>query len=299
MPSLSMYKISAPTDPKEFENLLLDFAAVRYKGNATLLGRQGQKQHGVDVVVTRGDYSLVCVQCKDVKQSSVNIDSVDKWIREAESSPVPMKLFVIAVAAERDTKVQEHVFQVFDKRVAAGQFPVEIVFWDDIEHFIKSNDIILKNYYPYLYQEKKNAVSVGMTPITDKYTDLLKSENELRTTFLNEVVKYHIQEMMAVDVFIGFPTELVMNSDAFELSIQQLMYRSIAIEGTDRHMQIKDFMRAFYEFTSYLSTIGEYVNEKMIRVVNQQVWNEIDTYKATIEILRKSVYSYLEEIKSC
>ena len=74
------------------------------------------------------------------------------------------------------------------------------------------------------------------------------------------------------------------------------MYRSIAIEGTDRHMQIKDFMRAFYEFTSYLSTIGEYVNEKMIRVVNQQVWNEIDTYKATIEILRKSVYSYLEEI---
>lgn len=64
MPSLSMYKISAPTDPKEFENLLLDFAAVRYKGNATLLGRQGQKQHGVDVVVTRGDYSLVCVQCK-------------------------------------------------------------------------------------------------------------------------------------------------------------------------------------------------------------------------------------------
>ena len=147
--------------------------------------------------------------------------------------------------------------------------------------------------------EKKNAVSVGMTPIADKYPDILKSENELRTTFLNEVVKYHIQEMMAVDVFIGFPTELVMNSDAFELSIQQLMYRSIAIEGTDRHMQIKDFMRAFYGFTSYLSTIGEYVNEKMIRVVNQQVWNEIDTYKATIEILRKSVYSYLEEIKSC
>lgn len=299
MPSLSMYKISAPTDPKEFENLLLDYAAAKYNGNATLLGRQGQSQHGIDVVVTRSDFSLVCVQCKDVKQSTVKIANIDKWIKEAEESPIPMKLFVVAVATERDAKIQEHVFKVLTERVAAGKFPIEIVFWDDIEHFIKSNEIILKNYYPYLYQEKQNSVMAGMIPIGDKYPELLRSENELRTTFLNEVVKYHIQEMMSVDVFSGFPTELVMNCDAFEISIQQLMYRSIAIEATDRHMQIEDFMKAFQEFTGYLSTIGEYVNEKMIRVVNQQVWDDIDTYKAVIETLRTKLYQYFEEIKNC
>ena len=43
----------------------------------------------------------------------------------------------------------------------------------------------------------------------------------------------------------------------------------------------------------------EYVVKTAERDEVYTSWNEIDTYKATIEILRKSVYSYLEEIKSC
>ncbi len=85
MPALSMYKISAPSDPKEFENLLLDYSAAIYGGEASLLGRQGQAQHGIDVVVIRHDNSIVCVQCKNVKDSSVTTDRIDQWIKEAEA----------------------------------------------------------------------------------------------------------------------------------------------------------------------------------------------------------------------
>lgn len=46
-------------------------------------------------------------------------------------------------------------------------------------------------------------INVVIPVIDDKYPKLLKSENELRTRFLNEVVKYHIQEMMAVDALGG------------------------------------------------------------------------------------------------
>ncbi len=208
-----------------------------------------------------------------------------------------MKLFVIAVAIERDARIQEYVLQLMEKRVLEDKFPVEIIFWDDIEHFIKCNDNMLRIYYPFLYQERQNRINNITVRTEEKYPELIQSEDKLKDTFLNELVKYHIQEMIAVDVFIGFPIELVVLCDSFELSIQQVLYRAVAIENTDRYVQIRNFMKALKEFTNYLSTIGEYANEAMIMVKNRLILQKCDAYKNEIKMLRNSVMRRLEEIK--
>lgn len=292
MPSLSMYKISAPTDAKEFENILLDYSANVYCGRATLLGRQGQTQHGVDVVVTRADFSKVCVQCKDIANRSITKTNIDHWISESETSPIKMQLFVIAVAGERDAPLQEYVYQKTENRMREGKYPVEIIFWDDIEHFIKSRADILQIYYPFLYQENYGIRKYDM----DKYPELIKSEGELKIAFLNEFVKFRIEEMIKVDVFMGFPSQLVLMCDSFEFEIQQVLYRAIAIKNVETYKNIQQFMKALNQYNLYLGSIGEFVNEYMIRVINRTIRDEHESYEAVIDILRNDVVNILNQI---
>ena len=292
MPSLSMYKISAPTDAKEFENLLLDYSANTYCGRATLLGRQGQAQHGIDVVVTRDDYSKVCVQCKNMASRSITKTNVDQWIVESETSPIKMQLFVIAVAGERDAPLQEYVHLKMEERISEGKYPVEIVFWDDIEHFIKLRPDILQIYYPFLFQEHYGERKYA----TDKYPELIKSESELKDAFLIEFVKYKIEKMIKVDVFMGFSPQLVVMCDFFEFEIQQVLYRAIAIKNVATYNNIQQFMDALSQYNTYLGSIGEYVNESMIRVVNRMIRDEHESYEAHIDMLRNNIVNILSAI---
>ena len=66
MPSLAMYRISPPSDYSEFEYICNDYLSQKFKSDASIYGRQGQPQQGIDIVVTREDNTLIGAQCKDV-----------------------------------------------------------------------------------------------------------------------------------------------------------------------------------------------------------------------------------------
>lgn len=63
MPSLSMLRLPPPSDSAEFENMLVDYTKSVYRVQASVYGRKGQAQHGIDVIVET--YSRICIQCKD------------------------------------------------------------------------------------------------------------------------------------------------------------------------------------------------------------------------------------------
>lgn len=289
MPSLPMYKISAPSDAKEFENILMDYSGRIYGGRSTLLGRNGQAQHGVDVVVTRDDSSIICVQCKDVTQKAVTRTNIDNWIEEAEQSIIPMVRFVIAVASYRDATIQEYVYSLSQKRVLQGKIPVEIVFWEDIEHFLKLNKDFLQLYYPYLANQQ-----IGTN--AENSNVLIKAPYDLKNAFLNEFVKYHVREYIEVDIFVGFPYDFAVMCDQFELSVQQIMYRAIMLRDSDMYHEITQFMNALHELTSCWSSLAELVNEKMVRVIAIHIRNEQETYNALIDMLRTTVLKHLDTI---
>lgn len=130
----------------------------------------------------------------------------------------------------------------------------------------------------------------------DKYPELIKNKGELRIAFLNEFVKDRIEEMLKVDVFVGFPYQLIMMRDNFEFEAQQVLYRAIAIKEVGTYSKIKEFLAALNEYNSYLSSIGEFANKYVIRVINRKMRENHEAHEAVIDILRNDLIKILNEI---
>lgn len=310
MPALAMYHIAPPTDENEFETILIDYGQTLCGGIASLLGRKGQKQHGIDVVVTKFDGSQICIQCKDYIETTITEHNIDQWVAEAETSPIPFSFFIIATSGRRNAKLQEYVSVKSAERIAEGKWPFTIIFWEDIEHFIKQRPELLRQYYPYLYngevalnnmivniQNKKQDENIAITKGEAREEDIrIRVEAVLRNKFLEEVVRYRIQEMLRVDPFTGFNFDLVVAADCFEVAIQELIDKAIGLSSSDRYMQIGDFRYAFDAFTGYLSTICQTsYNGNIVKFTND--FDNMQDHLIPVEDLRRKAIGYLNEIQ--
>ena len=259
--------------PKEFEKLLIDFSSAKYGGTADLFGRQGQKQDGIDIIVTlRPRFSqskqtcvqdLICVQCKDYKSTKVTTNKIDAWIQEAEAFPFPIQTLVIAVVIERDVTLQSHVICINQDRLQQGKFSVEIVFWDSIAHFVKQNDKILKMYYPMLYNAH---ISTIQSATSSPYSSLILNEDDLKLSFMNICVKYYVTDFMKVTPFIGFNIDLVGQYDAFEIEWLRIRDRAIQLVNTQKYKEINDFVVKISEFVTYIGLKSFITDTGMVQI---------------------------------
>ena len=292
MPSLSMYKISAPSDAKEFENMVLDYAIYTYSKRSTLLGRQGQSQHGIDIIVTCEDNTKICIQCKNIPNKRITKTNIEQWIEEAKSSPIKITLFVIALACERDSILQEYVEKKSEERKNSGLYPVDIVFWDDIEHFIKSDKEVLEKYYPFLNYE----INKSDENTNDSYPELIKDEISLKFSFINAYVKYKVQDIINADIFVGIPIDFIVSYDLFEAEMDEIINKAIVINNTQTYNNILKFLNLLKDYIVYLSTLVEYVNGNFFRVVDVKVRDEHEIYKAIIGTLKYPIVELFNSI---
>lgn len=289
MSSMSMYSLPRPQDEKEFEKILMDYGNNVIGGIATVLGGKGQAQHGIDVVVEKDDGSRVCIQCKNYQKTKVTVRMIDNWIKEADSSPVKFKHFVIATSAQREAKLQEHVYAISDKRKNGGKFTVSIVFWEDIEHYVKKDLNLLRIYYPDFFYgecciadayENKNGIKKNSVVENDNYLEDSLNDSSIETDvatylkevkdkrpisfdnvfvfrkeFLHAIVKYRISEFLRSDILVGFESELLRECDVFEIELQSQIDRAIMFKCTDVYELIMEFHDKFTYYCGYLSTI--------------------------------------------
>lgn len=279
MPSLSTYSLPLPS-AREFEMLMRDFAEIRYQGQASLYGRPGQKQDGVDIVVTCSDGKRVCVQCKNWERE-LEISDIDAMINEAENFPANISLFAIAVTTKTNNNIQRYVYNLSDKRISEQEFPIDIVFWEDIEHIVKTNDNLLRTYYPELYINLGNSRQK-----LQMYPNLILDKKELRNFFLNSISKWHIVDMLSVDPFAGFEFQLVIDTDCFEIEMQDIMNKAVAISKKKTYARIAEFLRNLSSYCYYIGMIAEPVNERILIVRNPFARERIYEHKEEIEELR-------------
>ena len=176
MPSLAMLRIPRPSDSKEFEELCKDYLKYRYNAEVQSYGRLGQDQKGIDIIVTLKDNSVICAQCKDVNKATVR--DLDEWILEAEEFGYPMREFVIMVAVNNDTKLQDHILEVNKLRTQNRKAPVKLVFWDDVVEFIKKDPKIFSSYFPDLFSAMNEEHHWDDTKRIRKFSEKeLKQEN--------------------------------------------------------------------------------------------------------------------------
>ena len=294
MPSLAMYTITPPTDPAEFEKICMDYLMNKYDADATLYGRRGQSQQGVDILVTLKTQEYIFAQCKDVK--TVSTTNIDSWIKKGEECKIPMKEFIIIVATDRDAKIQQYVCSENNKRVSGQKVPVKIFFWDDLTHFIKKDQTMLRIYYPELFMGQEIILTEAAEKTEIKYPEMINGENKLRYLFFEEAVKYSVELFLESDPIHGIPFDVISCADAFGISIKKLLFRAPLLSSDWLYEAIKAFLLNFNEYCELLPNVTECQNGKVF-VRNKYGTDEEKNDISHAEKLRESALEKYNELK--
>ncbi|WP_295836142.1 hypothetical protein [uncultured Microbacterium sp.] len=134
MEDMEPYKFPLPPTDQDFEALVERLSRDRHP-DATVqrFGRNGQAQHGVDVLITRADGTSDGYQCKHVK--SLGENEVSSESLKATAFPGGISRFIIYTTAPRDTSDQ----LAARKATKTHPFLVIVSSWDDIAVDLMNN----------------------------------------------------------------------------------------------------------------------------------------------------------------
>jgi len=149
MGSLIRSHLPPPPDWGAFEDLVHDVLAKRLRhANLKRYGRQGQAQHGVDIVGQLADHRLVGIQCKNRPDGKLTAQEIDDEVRKAESFTPSLSHYIIATSAKRNAATTSHVLALSSTRQQRGAFTVEVEFWDDLLRILFDSPWIVHKHYP-------------------------------------------------------------------------------------------------------------------------------------------------------
>ena len=151
MPTPTLMHLPKTKSEDEFGSICTDILNGSYKKTFYPYGRNGQKQHGIDIYCDIDNGKRIVAQCKNyllAKADDLNIQ-IEKDIGAAEKK-FQIDKFIIMTALERDTTVQDFV----SKLKRRYSFPIDLWFWEDIQEKIAENNDLLHKYYPQYYPQE-------------------------------------------------------------------------------------------------------------------------------------------------
>lgn len=147
MPTISASRVPPPKTWEEFETITLAASKLRWgHSNFFKNGRQGQRQHGVDIW-GEAHNQMLGVQCKNTA-GSITLAMVKDEIENAESFTPPLNHLYIATTAANDSVLQKEVRRLSRTRAKSGKFRVDILFWNDVADDLAKDDGVFFAHYP-------------------------------------------------------------------------------------------------------------------------------------------------------
>lgn len=155
--------LAPPAYWQAFEDLTVGVARVTFDDPAPQkVGRPGQAQHGLDVVVELPDGRRFGIQCKRRDDRDVNNDplpggpitlaSVEAALNEVEAYKGKLDRFILATTAKTDSGLQAQVTKLSDERRMAGKSAVQVWSWADYEAALNRDSPLLTEYYAMVAQ---------------------------------------------------------------------------------------------------------------------------------------------------
>lgn len=144
---MSDFIFPKPRDPETLEEMTSDIFSYEL-GNSNLqrYGRRGQSQNGVDVAgLVNG--KVIGIQCKNHVKDTITIKEVDDEIEKSERFNPALSRYIILTTAESGVKVCSHVLKVSKERSGKGTYPVEILFWEQIQNLLSKYPDLMYRYY--------------------------------------------------------------------------------------------------------------------------------------------------------
>lgn len=156
MPTIPQGELPRPKSWDEFEDIVWDLYARAWDDpNAQRCGRSGQAQQGVDIYGQpshlTGGYAGV--QCKRYEPGKLTQSVIEAEIAKAETFDPPLAEYTIATTHPRDATVQRVIRDLNKERTKKSQFPLHIVFWEDICSQLlhpDNRDLLRKHYGDWL-----------------------------------------------------------------------------------------------------------------------------------------------------
>lgn len=153
MPTIANSRLPPPKSWDEFEDICRDSFGERWRNpNLVKHGRQGQRQHGVDIYGHDACTAQVGIQCKNTV-GKITSEIVDSEVTLAENFNPTLKKLYIATTCAADAHIQAHVRSLSQTRTQDGKFGVEIVFWDEIVQDLSRNEALPRKHYPQFFPE--------------------------------------------------------------------------------------------------------------------------------------------------
>lgn len=152
MSELIHFEYAPPRSWEQFEELCADLFEAAWS-DPTLVrhGRAGQRQHGVDIIASRGSIYPVGIQCKKKARwplKSIKIADIKKEVSEADGFSPALKEFYILTTAVNDVNIQEQVRTFNVTRIKENKFLVQIIFWQEIVRKVAGHPVVAKKHFP-------------------------------------------------------------------------------------------------------------------------------------------------------
>lgn len=142
------FEISKPTGDGEFEDMCARIYGTVFNDPLPQTnGRRGQKQGGIDVFIDAPEGRLG-VQCKRYADGALKFKHVAHEVSEADKANTPIVRLIVATTATSDAVLIREVQCLSDARVAQGQNPVKIEFWQDLCRHIRGSPKLQNDYAP-------------------------------------------------------------------------------------------------------------------------------------------------------
>lgn len=146
-----------------FEDLTVSVARLTFEDpTPQKVGRPGQSQHGLDVIVDLPDGRRFGIQCKRREDRDVNNDplpggpitlaAVEAALVEVKAYTSRLDRFILATSAKTDSGLQAQVAKLSDDRRKAGEFAVQVWSWADYEAALNRDAPLQNEYYALVAQ---------------------------------------------------------------------------------------------------------------------------------------------------
>lgn len=180
------HDVPIPHSPGAFEQLCANVYGVRFGDRLpSVNGRSGQKQYGLDVLITRSDATRIGIQCKRYILADLSTDSLIDDIKKADHGEWKINALVFATTGLRDAKLVRWAAQLTDQRLREGKCAIHIEFWQDICNHIFAHSELQHQYVPHapgglLYEVRQAQIasSERAMRIEENIASLLKKQSE-------------------------------------------------------------------------------------------------------------------------
>jgi hypothetical protein len=150
MSALVTSRLPKPDGWIDFEKQVRSMAKIRWETeDFSRNGRPGQEQNGVDVFGQDKSGAWIGLQCKNTVAGVSEATICSEVVKAEEFSPALSKLYIVTTA-DADAKIQAAVRKLSDSRRAISQFPVWILFWEDVCDELTRDESRLYQHFPHL-----------------------------------------------------------------------------------------------------------------------------------------------------